>query len=117
MQRSAHELCHLVTDESITRGLGDVEARMLVEWLSDWSELLWQADLHEDGGWRNVQKLCRRARAIGRFVQLWSQPRSQSAALQLVASERFEWPLPRGVVDPGDLMQSILEWENRHPVG
>ena len=30
----------MVRDESLTRGLGDVEARMLVDWLVDWAELL-----------------------------------------------------------------------------
>ena len=113
MAGSAHAMCHMVTDESITRGLGDIEARMLVEWLAEWSELLLEAGPSEDLAWKNVRSLCRRARAIGRFVQLWGSRRSRPAALQLAATERFDWPLPTGRVDPGDLMFAILEWENR----
>ena len=29
---------HVLRDESVTRGLGDIEARMLVEWLADRAE-------------------------------------------------------------------------------
>ena len=44
-----------------------------------------------------LRRLCRRARAIGRFVYLWSLQRLRGAAGQLAVAERFYWPLPEGV--------------------
>jgi hypothetical protein len=105
----------VLRDEALTRGLGDIEARMLVEWLADWTELLASAARTEDDAWDCVDRLCRRGRAIGRFVQLWCDPFDRGAAIQLAASERFDWPLPRADMDPADLMHHILSWERQHP--
>ncbi|MCI0701807.1 MAG: hypothetical protein L0241_12055 [Planctomycetia bacterium] len=106
---------HVLRDEALTRGLGDIEARMLIEWLADWTELLAEAARTEDDAWSCVQRLCRRGRAISRFVQLWGDPFSRGSAIQLAGSERFDWPLPTTDMDPGDLMHHILTWENQHP--
>ncbi|MBY0512871.1 MAG: hypothetical protein K2P78_03050 [Gemmataceae bacterium] len=106
---------HVLRDEALTRGLGDIEARMLVEWLADWTELLAEASRSEDDAWSCVRRLCRRGRAISRFVQLWNEPHGRGAATQLAAAERFNWPLPPADLDPGDLMHHILTWENQHP--
>jgi hypothetical protein len=105
-----------VRDESLTRGLGDEEARMLVEWVADWAELLAGAAQSDRDAEVLVNRLCRRGRAIGRFVRLWCEPNGRGAAAQLFAAERFSWPLPNQAVDPPDLMQQILTWENQHPV-
>lgn len=106
----------LVRDESLTRGLGDEEARMLVEWVVEWAELLAEAARSDADAEKLVGRLARRGRAIGRFVRLWSEPHSRGAAQQLFAAERFAWPLPGRPIDPPDLMQQILTWENQHPV-
>jgi hypothetical protein len=108
-------LRHVLRDEALTRGLGDAEARMLVEWVADWTELLADAAQSEEEAWHLSAKLCRRARAIARFVALWDQPRGRGAATQLAAAEGFRWPLPTTAVDPPDLMRHILDWENEHP--
>ena len=108
-------LRHVLRDEGLTRGLGDIEARMLVEWVADWTELLVEAARTEDDAWSCVNRLSRRGRAIGRFVQLWNQPSDRGAAAQLAAVERFTWPLPSADVDSPDLMHHILTWENQHP--
>jgi hypothetical protein len=110
-------LRHVLRDEALTRGLGDIEARMLVEWVADWTELLADAARTEDDAWSCVRRLCRRGRAIGRFVRLWSDPDGRGAAGQLAAAERFAWPLPTRALDPADLMHHILTWENQHPEG
>jgi hypothetical protein len=103
-------LYHILSDEGLTRGLGDAEARVLVEWLVERAE-----DLAESAEPQTaeieVRRLCRRGRAIARFVTLWGQPRSRGAAGQLAASERFAWPLPDPTVDPCELMQAIVGWE------
>lgn len=107
----------IVRDESLTRGLGDEEARMLVEWVVDWAELFADASRDDDDARELIGRLRRRGRAIGRFVQLWCDDESadRRGATQLAASERFAWPLPDGTVEPPDLMQHILTWENQHP--
>jgi hypothetical protein len=107
-------LRHVLHDEGLTRGLGDAEARMLVEWLVDWAELLADIAESEDEAWQRLRQLCQRARAISRFVSLWSEQASRGAATQLAATERFTWPLPSESLDPGELMGRILDWESRH---
>lgn len=107
----------ILRDDSLTRGLGDVEARMLVDWVTDWAELLAEAARSDADAQGMVDRLTRRGKAIRRFVQLWGDEKTRGAAQQLAASERFGWPLPgRKRVNPPDLMQQILAWENRHPV-
>jgi hypothetical protein len=108
-------LRHILQDETLTRGLGDIEARMLIDWITDWTQLLAEAAASEADAWSCVRRLCRRARAIARFVQLWSRPADRGAAAQLAACERFRWPLPNRPLDPPDLMHHILTWENQHP--
>jgi hypothetical protein len=107
----------VLRDDSLTRGLGDVEARMLVEWVVDWAELLADAARDDSDAQVLVARLCRRGKAIGRFVQLWDDPRTRGSASQLAAVERFTWPLPADRVEPPDLMHHILTWENQHTAG
>jgi hypothetical protein len=102
-------LNQILDDEALTRGLGDAEARVLVEWLVEQAERLEETDDDAD---QEVRRLCRRARAVSRFVQLWCHDRACGAALQLAAVERFGWPLPDEIdADAYDLMQTIVEWE------
>jgi hypothetical protein len=103
----------VLQDEAITRGLGDEEARILVEWLVEWAELLAEESETEDAAWKGVRFLCRRARGLGKFVYLWCNDALRGAAVQLAAAERFHWPLPVDDEDPADLMQRILKWEDR----
>jgi hypothetical protein len=101
-------LRYILRDEAITRGLADPEARILVEWLVEQAERLAQVTEIDSVGSREVKRLCRRARAIGRFVQLWCYMKERGAAVQLAAAERFMWPLPHQAMDPCELMQTIL---------
>ncbi len=102
-------LSQILYDEALTRGLGDAEARVLVEWLVDEAERLEQNCGDADA---EVRRLCLRARAVSRFVWLWCFHRDRAAAVQLAAVERFAWPLPDDAdADPCDWMQLILGWE------
>ncbi|HEY8503986.1 MAG TPA: hypothetical protein VIL46_05350 [Gemmataceae bacterium] len=105
----------ILRDEAITRGLGDPEARLLIEWLVDWAELLAETMPTEEEARGQVERLCRRARAIAHFVRLWGDPRSRGAAVQLAAAERLGWPLPAGDVDPVELMRQIVSCEKPPP--
>lgn len=100
----------ILENESLTRGLSDPEARVLIEWLvsqtEDWSETL-----DEDNLPGLVEYLCQRARRISRFVTLWTNPQTRGAACQLAATERFCWPLPTKDIDPVELMLEILVYE------
>ncbi len=104
---------YILNDEAITRGLGDVEARMLVEWLVERAGQLAFAARTDTDAWNGVRGLCRRGRVFSCFVRLWSQPESRGAALQLVASERQHWPLPSGDVAPDELLEKLLSWVDR----
>ena len=98
----------IVDDDALTRGLGDPEARMLVEWLVERAEW-WANRGHPEGEvGRRVGRLCRRARGMARFVRLWCYEDQRGAAIQLAAVERYPWPLPARVVDPCELMHDIL---------
>ena len=103
-------LSDILRDEALTRGLGDPEARLLVEWLVDRAEGLAAGPGDPAAG---VRGLRRRGRAIGCFVRLWCYGRHRGAAIQLAAAERFNWPLPTCSVDPCELMHVILTWEER----
>ncbi len=107
-------LSHILDNDVLTRGLADPEARVLVEWLVEQTERLAHAGPAGDSPWPAIQRLYRRARAIGRFVGLWCHARTPGAAGQLAAAERFTWPLPEPVVDPYELMMTILDHESRH---
>jgi hypothetical protein len=100
----------ILDDEALTRRLGDAEARVLVEWLVEQAERLARR-LTPELAEQEVRRLCRRGRAIGRFVSLWCHDRSPGAAAQLAAVERFPWPLPDGGVEACELMQTILAHE------
>jgi hypothetical protein len=106
-------LNEIVCDERLVRGLGDPEARVLVEWLVDKAEA--SAERAGTDPADVVRRLCRRGRAISRFVVLWCHVADRGAAGQLAASERFDWPLPTDSVDPCLLMQGILTWEDKRP--
>lgn len=102
-------LAPILHNDALTRGLGDAEARLLIEWLVE------RAEAHATGDAADldtvVADLCRRARAVARFVFLWCHQHAHGAACQLAATERFPWPLPTDVIDPYDLMLDILCWE------
>lgn len=103
-------LSRILDDEALIRGLGDAEARVLVEWLVEQAEVL-ETTRSAAGADAEVRRLCRRGRAV-RFVALWCHRRSPGAALQLAAVERFCWPLPEEAdVDACELMQIIVGWE------
>jgi hypothetical protein len=100
----------VLSDEALTRGLGDAEARVLIEWLVDGAEQL--ARVAAPDAPARVRRLCRRGRAVARFVGLWCGG-GRAGACQLAAAERFAWPLPTTAVDPCELMQEIVAWEQR----
>jgi hypothetical protein len=108
-------LLHLIlSDEALTRGLGDAEARVLIEWLVEQAEQL--AGAATPGAAEEVRRLCRRGRAISRFVGLWCGG-GRAGATQLAAAERFAWPLPSTVGDACELMQQIVFWEQHRIEG
>jgi hypothetical protein len=100
-------LSDILGDEGLTRGLGDEEARVLIEWLVEQGDRLVGSAAAAD-----VRRLCRRGRAIACFVRLWCYEGSRKSAIQLAASERFGWELPTRSADPCELMQAIVAWES-----
>jgi hypothetical protein len=106
----------ILRDDALTRGLGDIEARMIVDWLTDRAEIIADelpAHSDEADGWFELEQWCVKARTIGRFVRLWAKPATRGSAIQLAAAERSMWPLPTGPMDLGVLMENLLAWEDR----
>jgi len=102
----------VLRDETVTRGLGDVEARMMTEWLADRADHL-AAGRPEAAAWAGLARATRLARVVARFVRLWADPVSRGAAGQLAAAERLNWPLPAGAADPDLLTATLLAWVDR----
>ena len=78
-------LRHILENDALTRGLADPEARILVEWLVDQAEQV-AGDASCAAAEQKVQLLCRKGRAISRFVGLWCHSQSRGAAGQLAAA-------------------------------
>jgi hypothetical protein len=107
----ANPLLNLVLDDDVlTRGLGDAEARVLIEWLVEQIEQFAEQGPPERAE-SAARRLCRRGRAIAHFVRLWCLDRAWGSALQLAASERFVWPMPETQLEACELMQEIVFWE------
>ena len=106
-------LSSILENDALTRGLADPEARILVEWLVERAEEFDRVGVPEEAVHSQVNALCRKARAISRFVNLWCHARTHGAAAQLAAAERLNWPLPTSDDDPCEIMQNILNWEAR----
>jgi hypothetical protein len=106
-------LSQVFEDHALTRGLGDAEARVLVEWLVEHAENLAASGIGEETAGGAVVRFRRRARSISRFIALWCHLGEQGAAGQLAAAESFHWPLPDADADPCELMQAILGWEDQ----
>jgi hypothetical protein len=102
----------ILQDEALTRGLGDAEARVLIEWLAAWAERLADGSGSETEARDKVDLLRRRGRAIRQFVELWCHRQDHAAAIQLAATERFRWPLPDPYEDPWLLMHTIMDYED-----
>ena len=81
---------------------------MLIEWLVEQAERLAATSPAAGVLETEVARLCRRARAVARFVNLWCYEQGRRAACQLAAVERFVWELPTRAMDPCELMQEIL---------
>jgi hypothetical protein len=104
-------LTYVLSNDALTRGLGDAEARVLIEWLVERAENLAHDNSDEETAWKELRRFCRRGQAIRRFVSLWCYEDARGAAGQLAAAERFQWPLPTTAVDACELMHAILSWE------
>jgi hypothetical protein len=105
-------LRQILENDSLTRGLADPEARILIEWLVERAEHLAEDALPEPALALAVQALCLHGRAIARFVVLWCHAEEHAGAVQLAAAQRFTWPLPTTTdLDPCELMQFILACE------
>jgi len=98
----------ILDDESLTDGLQDPEARVLVEWLVEKAEQL-AAEDDEIRARSELEKLCRLARVVRRFVTLWCYEHNPGAASQLAAVEKLSGLLPTVAdADPCVVMQSLL---------
>ena len=99
----------ILTDEAMTRLLGDDVARVLVEWLADAADRI--PDGPEETVAAKVEALRQRGRVLSRFVRLWCYEADHAAATQFAATERLTSALPSGWADPYRLMQKLVAHE------
>jgi hypothetical protein len=108
-------ILRILRDESLTRGLWDPEARLLMEWLVNQIERLFESRASADQIERTYAQLYQWGRAIRRFVFLWSHQEDQGAAAQLAAAEGFSSSLPPAdLTDPCEVMAHQLRWVAKH---
>lgn len=100
----------VLESDNLVRGLGDLEARILIDWLAERAEEL-VGSVEESKAIRAMGLLCRRAKGIVRFVRLWCKEKEYGAAQQFAALEQFTWPWPTAKISARNLMRQILEWE------
>ena len=112
LARSLFDL--ILGDESLTRGLRDSEARLLIEWLVEQAEGLDRRSRDKSALVPQVRRMCQRARSVGRFIDLWFNQTSRASACQLWAAERFGWPMPDSEEEPYEALEAILAWEGEH---
>jgi hypothetical protein len=106
-------LGQILGDETLTAGLTDPEARILVEWLVERVERLSAEAETEDRVREQFRRLCQRARLVRQFVVLWCHRQDAGAAAQLAACVRASWPLPSAAGgDPCDVMTAVLASES-----
>jgi hypothetical protein len=99
----------ILDDESLTDGLEDPEARVLIEWLVAKAERLAAESKSDNQAKAELEKLCKQARVVRRFVILWCQQGNPGAATQLAAVEKLPGALPtRPDADPCAVMQALL---------
>lgn len=104
-------ILRMLRDESLTRGLCDPEARLLVEWLACQIERLFLNGATTDRIQREYAQLYQWGRAVRRFVILWCHQEDQGAASQLAAAEGFSNSLPPAdLTDPCEVMAHQLRW-------
>src|SRR5260370_19047862 len=80
-------LSYILDNELLTRGLGDPEARMLVEWLVDQAERIAAAAPSELAGPEQGRILCCRGPAIRPFWGLLTPPRRPGPARPFTGAE------------------------------
>jgi hypothetical protein len=102
----------VMSDERITYGLADPEARVLVEWLVTKAEAIPETDLQEEDQQCAWQLCYRRAKVLRQFVALWCYRGRPEAAIQLAASEGMSEYLPIASMDePVDVMLAMMKQE------
>lgn len=92
-----HAAVECARDELLTRGLGDIEARILIDILT----CRLDASPHES------RQLQMKARVISRIIELWFNG-NRAAAHQLAACAGFADHLPRPGMEADDCMETML---------
>lgn len=105
-------LRRVLAEEALTRGLGDPEARILMDWLSEQIEhlpVLPPTRLAEA-----VTSLCRQARHARSFVVMWCHEFNHEGAIQLAAVAGLAERLPASnLLHPCDVMEHLLASPNQ----
>lgn len=96
----------VLDDEGLSDGLNEAEAQRLVAWLVNRVEAIAGAAASEADAWKQVERLCQRARAIRRLVILACYDHDRAGAAQLAQKEGV--PLP-SVDDPEVFLEELLD--------
>lgn len=103
----------ILDDEGLTDGLDEPQAGQLVSWLVRQAEGVARDAKSEAAAWNEIDRLCRRARAVRQFVLLWCA--GQDSAAADVAAEEGLGALPKGTRDPRAVLDHFLTAEKTKP--
>ncbi len=102
-------LVRLITSpDALGLGVEDCVARILVEWLESECQQLPEAS--EEETLFRMKELQMHARGILRFCQMWNEPTTRPGAIQLWATQRWGFRLPKGPASLWDLLGKATCW-------
>ena len=114
MAKLTPAIVRLITaPEALGVGVEDSVARILVEWLESECQQLPEAS--EGELLLRMKDLQIHARGILRFCQLWNAPATRPGAIQLWATQRWGFRLPKGQASLWELLAGATCWRPPRP--
>ncbi len=109
MAKLTPALVRLITaPDALGWGVDDSIIRLLVEWLE--SECQQLPEGPEEEHLLRMRELQIHARGILRFCQMWNAPETRPGAIQLWATQRWGFRLPKGPASLWELLTKATCW-------
>lgn len=83
----------VLDDEGLAGDLGEKAAEALVGWTVKQAEKIAASAANEKAGQKQLEGVCRKARAIGRLVTTLCQKKDSTGAAAIAKQEGLPWPV------------------------